>query len=97
MLKKQQTILSFLTLLLFCATFFAHAGHYANLDAKTPAKSEQHDCSLCQQNLDSPTNPPQVKPFAKGEFSAIISAVYSAEIQLPLYSLPSLRAPPTSL
>ncbi|WP_057832688.1 hypothetical protein [Colwellia sp. TT2012] len=86
-----------ITLLLFCATFFAHSEHFTQVDFDAFLNIASHDCHLCQQGIDSPPSSirlyPVVTSIARLNKIRIISVVLAALA----YIIPPLRAPPSSL
>ncbi len=91
---KRQIWQSALTLLLFCATFFSHSEHYAQVEFEVFSTFEQHDCHLCQHGIDTPPNSIKLSPISIGR--ANINKVEISDLVLisPAYFSPQLRAPP---
>lgn len=95
-INKRQIRQSVLTLLLFCATFFAHSEHYSQVEFDAFANFEQHDCHLCQQGIDSPPNSIGLYLVSMG--LASVNKVRIIRVVLTsAYVTPPLRAPPSSL
>ncbi|KGJ91274.1 hypothetical protein [Colwellia psychrerythraea] len=96
-IRNRQIRQSVLTLLLFCATFFAHSEHYTQVEFEVFSTFEQHDCHLCQQGIDTPPNSIGLYPVSVG--MANIDKVQIVDLALvsPAYISPQLRAPPSFL
>jgi len=96
-LKNRQIHQSVLTLVLFLVTFFAHSGHFTQVDSDTLSTFELHDCNLCQQGIDSPPAPLVLNPVNETVFF-IENTQHDSVMLFPLsYVYPPLRAPPTFL
>jgi len=94
--KKRQFRQSALTLLVFFVTFFAHSEHFAQAELDKYSAFELHDCHLCQQGLDSPPAPIQLKPVKNIVFSNDTLLLSSVILVTVSYVYPLLRAPPVS-
>lgn len=96
-LKKRQIRQSFLTLVLFLVTFFAHSEHYAQVDFETFSTFELHDCHLCQQGIDSPPAAIRLHPVLPVTYYSDEVCTSSIILVTPTYLSPQLRAPPSFL
>ncbi|NQZ25868.1 MAG: hypothetical protein HRT55_06080 [Colwellia sp.] len=97
LINKRQIRQSVLTLLLFCATFFAHSEHYTQVEFDAFSNFEQHDCHLCQQGIDSPPNSIGLYLVSTGIASIIKVRIIRVVLATSAYVTPQLRAPPNSL
>lgn len=96
-LKKRQIRQSVFTLLVFFASFFSHSEHFTQVEFEALTTFEQHDCHLCQQGIDSPPAPLELKP-AKEHVFCIANTHHVSVILAPThYIYPLLRAPPSFL
>lgn len=93
-INKRHIRQSFLTLLLFCATFFAHSEHYAQVEFDGLANFELHDCHLCQQGIDSPPRTLALYPVSTGMVNISTVAIINAVFISATHVYPLLRAPP---
>ncbi|KGJ95259.1 hypothetical protein [Colwellia psychrerythraea] len=96
-LNERQIRQSVLTLLLFCATLFVHSEHYAQVEFDAYASSEQHDCNLCQQGIDTPPSPIKLYPLSSGVINYDKTRIIKPGLPSPAYVYPPLRAPPSFL
>ncbi len=96
-LNERQIRQSVLTLLLFCATLFAHSEHYAQVEFDAYASFEQHDCNLCQQGIDTPPSPIKLYPISSGLINYVKTRIIKLEFPSPAHVNPPLRAPPSFL
>ncbi len=96
-LTNKKTLLSLLMLLLFCATFVAHSGHYAQVELEAFPTGDQHDCYLCQQGINSPPKDIAIFSVTTGIFSGVNAKIFCVIFVLPAYISPPLRAPPQFL
>ena len=97
LINKRQIRQSVLTLLLFCATFFAHSEHFTQVEFDAFASFEQHDCHLCQQGIDSPPKSIGIYLVSTGRSSINQVRIIRIVFASPAYVTPPLRAPPSSL
>ncbi|WP_019027228.1 hypothetical protein [Colwellia piezophila] len=95
--NKRQIRQSILTLLLFCAAFFAHSEHYSQAELEVVSTFEQHDCHLCQQGIDSPPSPIGLYLVSTSIIHLKKIRIIDIAIAATAYVSPLLRAPPISL
>jgi len=95
--KSRQVRQSVLTLLLFCASFFAHSEHYAQVEFELFSTFEQHDCHLCQHGIDSSPSAIPLYPVSIGIINIDESRITNLVHILSAYVSPQLRAPPKAL
>jgi len=96
-LKKRQIHQSVFTLLVFFASFFAHSEHFTQVEFEAQTTFEQHDCHLCQQGIDSPPAPLELKPAKEHIFCITSTHQVSVILARADYVYPLLRAPPSFL
>jgi len=96
-LKKRQIRQCVLTLLVFFASFFSHSEHFTQIEFEALTTFEQHDCHLCQQGVDSPPAPLELKPAKENVFCIISTNPVSVILASANYVSPQLRAPPSFL
>jgi hypothetical protein len=96
-INKRHIRQSVLTLLLFCATFFAHSEHYTQVEFDGLSNFELHDCHLCQQGIDSPPRALAIYPVSTGRVNVSEVDITNAVFISATHVYPPLRAPPIFL
>jgi len=96
-ITKRHIHQSLLTLVLFLVTFFAHIGHFSQVDNDNLSAFELHDCNLCQQGVDTP--PVSFESNLVNDVVYFLNLTQQVSVVLlPLnYISPLLRAPPSFL
>lgn len=77
-------------LLLFLASLLAHADHLVTQNTVT----EQQDCQLCNQGIDTPPIFPQVIATFVTRYNNFTTKIFTVEFTLSQFVQPLLRAPP---
>jgi hypothetical protein len=96
-LKNRQIRQSVFTLLVFLASFFAHSGHFAQVEFDAVSTFEMHDCNLCQQGIDSPPAPLALLHAKESTYCLIGCHHSDVKLVCTNYVSPPLRAPPSLL
>ena len=95
-MNKRHIRQSSLILWLFCVTFFYHNTHTVEVDLELLSIVDQHDCSLCQQAIDSTQASISLGIIITDIFSRIKMSRADIVMILSVYIQPPARAPPYS-